>query len=197
MTHTIGDTLVNALVPDAVGYYRPQRPKIKYEIDHLMISRTLPHWVVEVEVAAEVDSKHKGFRKIVDDYFPLVGNGGRVEEGWVLHVPDEFHVETVKELPADKQTVNEVQSTRPSRTEVFVAVLTRKVPLGHVGHIRGYYRLLPNTVFRVPKCSLLSSNGPAGGEGAPDLNVNELLREIGMIHLVKLPSASCKDRCKF
>jgi hypothetical protein len=70
--------------------------------------------------------------------------------------------------------------TRPARGSKYIAVFVRNLdPEGDFRHVDdpagpllvGYYPIDPNTVFRVPACSLLS--------GVADISTNELLDAMG------------------
>lgn len=173
-------TNLGVFIPDSSATYMPGRPRLPHELDHPMSGNTLPHWVLEVEWASCVDSHNLGFSKITDIYFAAVGpNGTRIEEGWVISVPDEFPRTLVNAVPFELQEVIQPQLQRPPADVPFLAILQRVLLPGMADHVRAYYPLRANTFFRVPVYSLLSSAGAGGGVGNAVLVVNRLLKNLG------------------
>jgi hypothetical protein len=175
-THVVGGD-GHWYIPSNSVYFAPHRTRTTEEMRHPQLGRSLRHIVVEVEWASLVDAENKGFSKL-ESLFALERNGTHIEEAWAVSVPDDMATLTATPLHALPQELHlpiEPVQERPPPSVLFLAVLTRTVLDHEHGHVRGYFKLECNRTFKVPAYSLLAAGGPAGGAGAPDLAVKDLL----------------------
>jgi succinate dehydrogenase flavin-adding protein (antitoxin of CptAB toxin-antitoxin module) len=185
-----------AFIPDGVGTLRHgvgtnNRQCTPYQGSHGMCPQPLPHFVLEVEWEHNVYDADKGFSKVINRLFPMVGpDGSRIEEGWLLSLPQSsMHDVTlpVVRIPLAEQPILQLQPQPPPAGTVYLAILQRPAhPAKEV--IRGYYHIVPNARFEVPPFSILSASGPGGPPGAPVLSTNWLLRGCSHIQLVDQPT---------
>lgn len=167
-----------AYIPDCNAQFPLLRPVPPPQMFHATMLRPLPHWVMEVDFEDDVDQPDKGFDKVENGYFTLLGpDNSRVEEAWILVLPNEPPVvpEPIVELPLAAQPIVQPQVQRPSIGTCYLVIIQRIDP-----QTRAYYPMEPNTRFAVPEYSVFSAYGPAGPPGAPPLPVNRMLQTTGL-----------------